>query len=154
MVAYMHLSLGNPSTVLQLKINCDCVRVCKRFEEFRAALLKDKVHNTRNSRMDFVINCLVLLCKLLRHGSNFRFLWSSNVFTNGPLSVLYPDLHSVLNAGCLIPLSFHIICCVWPRGPIERPPAVWRLDVWEHCPNKRVFNSWHSTPVDWKCNSW
>lgn len=153
MVAYMHLSLGTPSTVLQLKINCDCVRVCKRFEEFRAALLKDKVHNTRNSRMDFVINCLMWLCKLLRHGSHFRFLWSSNVFTNGPLSVLYPVLHSVLNAGCLIPPEFPYYL-TWPHGPIERPPAVWRLDVWEHCPNKRVFNSWHSTPVYWKCNSW
>lgn len=130
MVAYMHLSLGTPSTVLQLKINCDCVRVCKRFEEFRAALLKDKVHNTRNSRMDFVINCLVWLCKLLRHGSHFRFLWSSNVFTNGPLSVLYPVLHIVLNVGCLIPPEFpyYLLCLTsWFYRKASGSLTSWRL---------------------------
>lgn len=129
MVAYMHLSLGTPSTVLQLKI-CDCVRVCKRFEEFRAALLKDKVHNTRNSRMDFVINCLVWLCKLLRHGSHFRFLWSSNVFTNGPLSVLYPVLHIVLNVGCLIPPEFpyYLLCLTsWSYRKASGSLTSWRL---------------------------
>lgn len=90
------------------------LRVCKRFEEFRA--VKDKMHNTRNPRMDFVIvSCDV--CKFLRHGLSSGF-YGHPVYSLMDLSELYIRSYLMMAAQypCFAIYSLSLTSCSYRKA--------------------------------------